>query len=73
MADARTLQAQTKAPGGRTRGGMRQSQTLSVVEAMARLEAAGQPFLFFVNSETSRGYLTTTATTATTGLIVPAD
>jgi hypothetical protein len=30
---------------------------LSMAEAIDRLEAAGQPFLFFVNAETSRSLL----------------
>jgi sigma 54 modulation/S30EA-like ribosomal protein len=46
---------------------------LSVVEAMARLEAAGQPFLFFVNSEAGRGNLIYHRYDGHYGLIGPAD
>jgi len=46
---------------------------LSVTEAMARLEAAGQPFLFFVNAETGRGNLVYHRYDGHYGLIGPAD
>jgi len=40
---------------------------LPVTEAATRLEAMGQPFLFFVNAATGRGNVIYPATTATTG------
>jgi hypothetical protein len=46
---------------------------LSMAEAIARLEAAGQPFLFFVNAETSRGNLIYHRYDGHYGLIYPAD
>ncbi|HUY44724.1 MAG TPA: HPF/RaiA family ribosome-associated protein [Streptosporangiaceae bacterium] len=46
---------------------------LSLAEAMARLEAAGQPFLFFVNSQTGRGNLIYHRFDSDYGLIGPAD
>jgi hypothetical protein len=46
---------------------------LSPAEAIARLEAAGQPFLFFVNAETSRGNLIYHRHDGHYGLIGPAD
>ncbi len=45
---------------------------LSVAEATSRLEAAGQPFLFFVNSETGRGNLIYHRYDGHYGLIEPA-
>jgi hypothetical protein len=45
---------------------------LSVPEASTRLEAAGQPFLFFVNSETGRGNLIYHRYDGHYGLIEPA-
>jgi hypothetical protein len=41
--------------------------------AIARLEAAGQPFLFFVNAETGRGNLIYHRYDGHYGLIGPAD
>ena len=46
---------------------------LSIAGAVARLEAAGQPFLFFVNAETSRGNLIYHRYDGHYGLIAPAD
>jgi hypothetical protein len=46
---------------------------LPVAEAIARLEAAGQPFLFFVNAETGRGNLIYHRYDGHYGLIGPAD
>ena len=46
---------------------------LSMAEAIARLEAAGQPFLFFVNAETGRGNLIYHRYDGHYGLIGPAD
>ena len=46
---------------------------LSMAGAIARLEAAGQPFLFFVNAETSRGNLIYHRYDGHYGLIGPAD
>jgi hypothetical protein len=46
---------------------------LSTAEAVDRLEAAGQPFLFFVNAETSRGNLIYHRYDGHYGLIGPAD
>lgn len=46
---------------------------LSVTEATARLEAAGQPFVFFVNPETGRGNLIYHRYDGHYGLIEPAD
>jgi ribosome-associated translation inhibitor RaiA len=46
---------------------------LSLAGAIARLEAAGQPFLFFVNAETSRGNLIYHRYDGHYGLIGPAD
>jgi hypothetical protein len=46
---------------------------LSAAEAIARLEAAGQPFLFFVNTETGRGNLIYHRLDGHYGLICPAD
>ena len=45
---------------------------LAVHEAIARLEALGQPFLFFVNSQTSRGNLIYHRYNGHYGLITPA-
>jgi Sigma 54 modulation/S30EA ribosomal protein C terminus len=45
---------------------------LSVTEAAARLEAAGQPFLFFINAETGRGNLIYHRYDGHYGLITPA-
>ena len=45
---------------------------LPVTEAAARLEAAGQPFLFFVNAETGRGNLIYHRYDGHYGLISPA-
>jgi len=45
---------------------------LPVTEAAARLEAAGQPFLFFVNAETGRGSLIYHRYDGHYGLIAPA-
>ena len=41
-------------------------------EAIARLEALGQPFLFFVNSQTNRGNLIYHRCNGHYGLITPA-
>lgn len=46
---------------------------LSVTEAAARLEAAGQPFLFFINANTGRGNLIYHRYDGHYGLIEPAD
>jgi Sigma 54 modulation/S30EA ribosomal protein C terminus len=46
---------------------------LSVAEAAARLEAAGQPFLFFVNAGTGRGNLIYHRYDGHYGLVSPAD
>ena len=46
---------------------------LSLAEAMTRLEAADQPFLFFVNSQTGRGNLIYHRYDGHYGLIAPAD
>ena len=46
---------------------------LPVAEAIARLEAAGQPFLFFVNAQTGRGNLIYHRYDGHYGLIGPAD
>jgi ribosome-associated translation inhibitor RaiA len=46
---------------------------LSVIEAEDRLEAAGQPFLFFVNGESGRGNLIYHRYDGHYGLIEPAD
>jgi hypothetical protein len=46
---------------------------LSTAEAIDRLEAAGQPFLFFVNAETCRGNLIYHRYDGHYGLIGPAD
>ena len=46
---------------------------LSLAEAIGRLEAAGQPFLFFVNTGTSRGNLIYHRYDGHYGLIGPAD
>jgi hypothetical protein len=46
---------------------------LSMAGAIARLEAAGQPFLFFVNAETGRGNLIYHRYDGHYGLIGPAD
>jgi Sigma 54 modulation/S30EA ribosomal protein C terminus len=46
---------------------------LSVTDAVARLEAAGQPFLFVVNAETGRGSLIYDRYDGHYGLIGPAD
>ena len=46
---------------------------LSIAGAINRLEAAGQPFLFFVNAETSRGNLIYHRYDGHYGLIAPAD
>ena len=45
---------------------------LAVAEAAARLEAAGQPFLFFVNAGTGRGNLIYHRYDGHYGLIAPA-
>ena len=45
---------------------------LTVAEATARLEAAGQSFLFFVNPETGRGNLLYHRYDGHYGLIEPA-
>ena len=45
---------------------------LPVTEATARLEAAGQPFLFFINAETGRGNLLYHRYDGNYGLIAPA-
>jgi len=44
-----------------------------MAEAIARLEAAGQPFLFFVNTETGRGNLIYHRYDGHYGLVSPAD
>ena len=46
---------------------------LPVAEATARLEAAGRPFLFFVDSHTGRGSLIYHRYDGHYGLIAPAD
>jgi hypothetical protein len=46
---------------------------LSMAGAIGRLEAAGQPFLFFVNAETSRGNLIYHRYDGHYGLVGPAD
>jgi Sigma 54 modulation/S30EA ribosomal protein C terminus len=46
---------------------------LSVTEAIARLDAAGEPFLFFNNAETGRGNLIYHRYDGHYGLIDPAD
>jgi hypothetical protein len=46
---------------------------LSITGAINRLEAAGQPFLFFVNAETGRGNLIYHRYDGHYGLIAPAD
>ena len=46
---------------------------LPIAGAIARLEAAGQPFLFFVNAETSRGNVIYHRYDGHYGLIAPAD
>ena len=45
---------------------------LAPADATARLEALGQPFLFFVNSETGRGNLIYHRYNGHYGLITPA-
>jgi ribosome-associated translation inhibitor RaiA len=47
--------------------------SLSMAQAIARLEAAGQPFLFFVNTETGRGNLIYHRHDGHYGLVSPAD
>lgn len=46
---------------------------LELAEAQARLEALGQPFMFFVNSQTGRGNLLYHRYDGDFGLITPAD
>jgi ribosome-associated translation inhibitor RaiA len=46
---------------------------LPTAEAIARLETAGQPFLFFVNTETGRGNLIYHRYDGHYGLVTPAD